>query len=58
MIDRLLPRLDANGTPLYWFFKSSEGLQGPYESAELARAKLAEFIAQCRSEIDGHSSPS
>lgn len=34
-----------------WFFKTSEGLKGPFDSRETARSILESFVAQCKEDV-------
>jgi hypothetical protein len=41
---RIFSRIDHHTGLMGWFFKSSEGIMGPYESEEEALAMLGAFI--------------
>jgi hypothetical protein len=46
--DRIIERPPVGATPARWFFKTSEGLMGPFESLDAAQAMLQSFVARCQ----------
>lgn len=46
--DRIIQRPPIDGSPARWFFKTSEGLMGPFDSLEATLAVLESFVSRCR----------
>ena len=47
-LDRIVERPQTDASPAHWFFKTSEGLMGPFDSFEAAKAMLENFVARCK----------
>lgn len=56
--DRIVERPPIGSTPARWFFKTSEGLMGPFDSLVSAQEVLESFVALCQCQnselIDRH----
>jgi hypothetical protein len=46
--DRIFMRPTTESKPAHWFYRTSEGLMGPFDSNKTAMATLAIFVERCK----------
>jgi len=49
--DRIVARPRTERAPAHWLFKTSEGLMGPFDSHEMAKAVLENYVARCKAHV-------